>query len=321
MKNEEPRTRKLTKTIAMIDSELLGRRGTLSSYVVLGPEVTLIEPGPARSIEPLLQGLDELGISPDEVSRVLVTHVHLDHAGGTWMLPERLPKATILVSERGAPHLVEPSRLLQSALRVYGPAMEGLFGPVKPMDAARVRALKEGDGVETGAGALKVLETPGHTRTHVSFHLPEESAPGTGGALFTGDAAGTYWSEGDLSWPATPPADFSIERCIADQERFRTLGPKWLLTAHFGPVRDPGLHCRRIAEALRRWEPVVAGALRGPGDYAAAAQALRRFCNLQGRAAAWAEVVSGFLMNATGLGLDLKRSGKLPPGEHEPGGI
>lgn len=309
----EPRTRRLTKNLALIDSELLGRRGTLSSYVVLGPEITLIEPGPAKSVEPLLQGLDELGISPEEVARVLVTHVHLDHAGGAWMLPERLPNATLYISERGAPHLVEPSKLLESALRVYGPAMEGLFGPVKPLDPSRVRTLKEGDALETGAGPLRVLETPGHTRTHLSFHLPEAAA------LFTGDAAGTYWAEGNLSWPATPPADFSVAKCLEDQSRFRALDPRWLLTAHFGPVEDPRAHCERIAGALRRWEPVVAGALAGGEDYPAAARALKRFCNLQGRAAAWVEVVSGFLMNATGLGLDLKRRGRIA--QHEPGGI
>lgn len=309
----EPRTRRLTSRLALVDSELMGRRGTLSSYVLLGPEVTLIEPGPAKSIDPLLAGLDELGVSPSEVSQVLVTHVHLDHAGGAWRLAERLPKATIYLSERGAPHLIEPSKLLASSLRVYGPAMEGLFGPLKPLNPSRVRVVREGDLLETGAGRLRVLETPGHTRTHISFHLEEA------GALFTGDAAGTYWAEGDLSWPATPPADFSAAKCIEDQARFRSLDPKWLLTAHFGPVRDPQAHCARIAEALRRWEPVVAEALAGGEDYPAAARALKRFCNLQGRAAAWVEVVSGFLMNATGLGLDLKRRGRLA--EHEPGGV
>lgn len=311
--SSEPRTQKLTRNLALIDSRLLGKRGTLSTYVIFGPEVTLIEPGPATSIEPLLQGLDELGVSPREVSQVLVTHVHLDHAGGAWMLPGSLPRASILLSESGAPHLVEPARLLRSARRVYGPAMEGLFGPMKPLHTTRVRAVKEGDTIETGAGSLKVLETPGHTRTHLSFFLEGESA------LFTGDAAGTYWAEGDLSWPATPPADFSVEKCIADQARFRALDPKWLLTAHFGPVRDPGAHCARIAEALRRWEPVVAEALAGGEDYPAAAQALKRFCRLQGRAAAWVETVSGFLMNATGLGLDLRRRGR--PRAHEPGGV
>lgn len=313
--NPEPRTQKLTPAIAMIDSELLGRRGTLSSYLLLGPEITLVEPGPAKSIEPLLLGLDELGVSPEEVSRVLVTHVHLDHAGGTWMLPERLPKATLYLSERGAPHLIEPSRLLSSALRVYGPAMEGLFGPVKPLDPARVRTLREGDALPVGERTLRVLETPGHTRTHLSFHLGAERA------LFTGDAAGTYWAEGDLSWPATPPADFSVERCVEDQERLRALDPRWLLTAHFGPVKEPRAHCQRIAESLRRWEPVVAEVLAEGGDFAAAARALKSHCNLQGRAAAWVEGVSGFLMNATGLGLDLKRSGKVSPREHEPGGV
>jgi glyoxylase-like metal-dependent hydrolase (beta-lactamase superfamily II) len=313
MRGPEPRTRKLTRNLALIDTELLGRRGTLSTYVLLGPEITLVEPGPAKSVEPLLQGLDELSISPDEVARVLVTHVHLDHAGGAWRVAEVLPRATLHLSERGAPHLVEPSKLLASSLRVYGAAMEGLFGPVKPLDTTRVRVLREGDAIETGAGPLKVLETPGHTRTHLSFHLERE------GALFTGDAAGTYWAEGDLSWPATPPADFSVERCLEDQARFRALDPEWLLTAHFGPVKDPKSHCERIAEALRNWEPVVAGALAGGEDYAAAARALKRFCNLQGRAAAWAEVVSGFLMNATGLGLDLKRRGRIA--QHEPGGV
>lgn len=311
----EPRTRKLTKNLALIDSELMERRGTLSSYIVFGPELTLIEPGPAKSVEPILQGLDELGVSPGEVSRILVTHVHLDHAGGTWLLAERLPKATIHLSERGASHLVEPTKLLASSLRVYGPAMEGLFGPLKPLDPSRVRNLKEGDALPTGAGPLRVLETPGHTRTHLSFHLEGERA------LLTGDAAGTYWAEGDLSWPATPPADFSVERCLADQARFQALDPRWLLTAHFGPVKEPGAHCARIAESLRRWGPVVAEALAEGEDYPAAAKALKRFCNLQGRAAAWVEVVSGFLMNATGLGLDLKRSRKVPPRQHEPGGI
>ncbi len=309
----EPRTRKLTKRLALIDSELLGKRGTLSAYVIFGPEVTLVEPGPATSIGPLLQGLDELGVSPREVSRVLVTHVHLDHAGGAWRLAESLPRASVLLSESGAPHLAEPAKLLHSARRVYGSAMEGLFGPMKPLDANRLRVVKEGDAIETGAGSLKVLETPGHTRTHLSFHLEKENA------LFTGDAAGTYWAEEDLSWPATPPADFSAERCIADQARFRALGPRWLLTAHFGPVRDPAAHCARIAGALREWEPVVAEALAGGEDWPAAARALKRFCSLQGRGAAWVETVSGFLMNATGLGLDLKRRGRIA--QHEPGGI
>jgi len=198
-----------------------------------------------------VRALEALGIGPDDLASIVVTHIHLDHAGGVGDLAAAFPGAEVVVHEAGARHLVDPSRLLASAERVFGPVLDELFGALLPTDAARVRALRDGDHVDLGGGRrLESFDSPGHARHHVGL------LDSLTGDLYTGDAAGVWTPETQDLRPATPPPEFDLETAIASLERMRERRPTRLLS-HFGPVTDVGTTLDRSVEELRLWVELV----------------------------------------------------------------
>src|SRR5438552_7861310 len=146
-----------------IDTRMTGRAVVTSAYLVAGSEPALIETGPTTSVDAVTLGLRTLGIQERDLAHIVVTHIHLDHAGGVGTLAARFPGATVWAHERGAPHLEDPTRLLASATRVYGKErLERLFGPVDPVPSDRLRAVADGDRIALGDRNLEVLYTPGH---------------------------------------------------------------------------------------------------------------------------------------------------------------
>ncbi len=217
----------------VIDVEHLGRKHVIGCWEVDG---ALIDPGPESSMPTLLAALGD-----EQPRAIVLTHIHLDHAAATGALVRRWPDLEVYVHERGAPHLIDPSRLLASAERLYGDAMGTLWGEIVPVPEANVTALAGG---ETVLG-MRVAYTPGHASHHVCY-FHEES-----GTAFTGDVAAVRILPSNLILPPTPPPDIDIEAWEDSIGIVETWQPERLALTHFGAVDDPLPHLAQVRERLR----------------------------------------------------------------------
>jgi glyoxylase-like metal-dependent hydrolase (beta-lactamase superfamily II) len=249
----------LGQEVFAIDTRMSGYEGITSAYLIRSDRPCLVETGTARSAKVVQAALEGLGVGPTDLATVVVTHIHLDHAGGTGTVAAMFPSADVVVHERGAAHLVDPGRLMASARRVFGSVLDDVFGLLEPTNAARVRALGAVGSVDLGGGRrLDAFHAPGHAQHHVGL---VDSATGD---LYVGDAAGVYIPEtGDLR-PATPPPDFDPDLAIGSLHRFRDVAPTRLLFSHFGPVTDVADMIGRAEDELRLWVELVRGT-RGDG--------------------------------------------------------
>jgi len=247
--------------ITAIDTFMGGRTRYTAAYFLDAAEPTLVETGPGTSVEPVASALDHLGIEPRALAHIVLTHIHLDHAGGVGQLAQRFPSARVWVHERGAPHLVDPSRLVASTARVWGEReMRELFGPAEPVDDERVRPLRDADVIRMGDRELEVLDTPGHASHHVAL------VDSRTGAAFTGDALGIHVPDLPVLRPATPPPEFDLERYVTSIERIRGAARSILLFAHFGPLSEVDATCDLATRRVRDWASVVELALRETED-------------------------------------------------------
>ncbi|MFL5900868.1 MAG: MBL fold metallo-hydrolase [Solirubrobacterales bacterium] len=217
----------------VIDVKHLGRPRVIGCWEVDG---ALVDPGPQSSMETLLEALGE-----ERPRALLLTHIHLDHAAATGALVRRWPDLEVYVHERGAPHLTDPSKLLASAERLYGDAMEQLWGEIVPVPEANVRPLAGGEDVF----GMRVAYTPGHASHHVCY-LHEKS-----GTAFVGDVAAVRIPPSDLIVPPTPPPDINIEAWLESIAIVESWRPERLALTHFGAVEDPIPHLEKVRERLR----------------------------------------------------------------------
>jgi glyoxylase-like metal-dependent hydrolase (beta-lactamase superfamily II) len=235
-----------------IDTQMAGYQGITAGYLILGDRPCLIEPGTAGSAPIVQEALSSLGVSADDLASVVVTHIHLDHAGGVGDIAELYPSAEVVVHEKGARHLASPERLMRSARMVFGDSFDRLFGELKPTDAARITSVEDTGVVDLGGGRrLETYYSPGHARHHVGL------LDSLTGDLYVGDAAGIYIPETAEVRPATPPPDFDLDTAVASLDRFRELRPTRLLFAHYGPVTDVATTLDRSEEELRLWVEAV----------------------------------------------------------------
>jgi glyoxylase-like metal-dependent hydrolase (beta-lactamase superfamily II) len=210
---------------------------------------TLVDPGPASSVEQLLAALGDI-----EPRRILLTHIHLDHAGATGVLLRRFPDAQVWVHERGAPHVVDPSKLVASATRLYGDDMDRLWGEIAPVPERSLRVLRGGETID----GYRVEYTPGHASHHVAY-LHEAS-----GTALCGDVAGVRIGDGPLIAP-TPPPDIDVEAWHASIDRIAAWRPARLALTHWGSFTDAAEHLARLHEEL---DDCLAHAERlGEGEY------------------------------------------------------
>lgn len=231
-----------------IDTRMAGYSGITAGYLIMGDRPCLVEPGTSGSAPVVEAALRKLGVGPDDLATVVVTHIHLDHAGGVGDIARMYPRAEVVVHEKGARHLADPSRLMRSARMVYGDSLDTLFGELKPTDAARIRAVEETGTIDLGGGRrLESHYSPGHAKHHVGLMDSQT------GDLYVGDAAGVYIPETADVRPATPPPDFDLDTTLASLGKFRALGPQRLLFAHYGPVTEVEDTLERSAEELRVW--------------------------------------------------------------------
>ncbi|GLW23389.1 MBL fold metallo-hydrolase [Microbispora triticiradicis] len=231
-----------------IDTRMAGYSGITAGYLILGDRPCLVETGTSTSAPVVRDALSSLGVGPDDLATVVVTHIHLDHAGGVGDIAAYYPSAEIVVHEKGARHLADPSRLMASAKMVWGDKLDVLFGALTPTDAARIRALGDTGTIDLGGGrTLASHYSPGHAKHHVGL------LDSLTGDLYVGDAAGVYLPEtGDLR-PATPPPDFDLDVALDSIALFSALTPQRLLFSHYGPVEDVPSILERSAEELRVW--------------------------------------------------------------------
>jgi len=231
-----------------IDTRMAGYSGITAGYLILGDRPCLVETGTSTSAPTVIDALASLGVGPEDLATIVVTHIHLDHAGGVGDLARHYPNAEIVVHEKGARHLADPSRLMASARMVWGDKLDVLFGTLTPTDAARIRALGDTGSIDLGGGRrLDSHYSPGHAKHHVGL-LDSQT-----GDLYVGDAAGVYLPEtGDLR-PAPPPPDFDLQTALNSIKLFGDLGPQRLLFSHYGPVDDVTATLERSAEELRVW--------------------------------------------------------------------
>lgn len=235
-----------------VDTGMVGQRELNAVYILTGSEPTLVEAGPGADLPVVTEALGRAGLAPRDLAHVVVTHIHVDHAGATGALTQRYPQATVWVHERGAPHLVDPTRLVASTARTYGEErMRAFYGETLPVAPERIRTVVDGDEIRLGDRRLSVLHTPGHASHHVALH---DSASG---AVFTGEAIGSHLPWADAYRPALPPPEVDVEQALASIERIRSVAPTALLTSHFGPVTDAEEGCRRGAERIRSWAEAV----------------------------------------------------------------
>lgn len=257
--------------ITAIDTRMGNRPRVTSAYLVAAAEPTLIETGPTTSLRAVLDGLAALHVGPEDLAHVVVTHIHLDHAGGIGHLVREFPRATVWVHDRGAPHVADPTRLVRSATMVYGEErMRELFGPVDPVAADRIHAIGEGDSISLGNRKLDVLYTPGHASHHVALADSET------GAVWSGDALGIHLPDAGVLRPATPPPDVDVEASEDSIERIRRRTGSVILFSHYGPVREVDELCEIAVRRLRHWADIVRGAMAETDDLDRIAEILER---------------------------------------------
>ena len=254
--------------VIQIDTLLGGWTSVTAGYLIDGPEPVLVETGSQSSIESLLAALDGLNVSPNDLAGIAVTHIHLDHAGGVGDVARAFPSATVYVHEKGARHLVDPSRLVASAAMVYGDLLDTLYGRLDPTPAERVHVLEDGEDIRIGpTRTLTTVDSPGHAKHHLALHDSES------GLLFAGDAVGVRLPDAGVLRPSTPPPDFDLEQAITSLRRFAERRPTGVALAHFGLVPDPMDTLAEAEEILRAWAEVAEAAWRDGRDIAAALDA------------------------------------------------
>ncbi len=274
---------------------------------VEGEEAAIIETATSRSRHLVLEALADRGIAAESLRYVIVTHAHLDHAGGAAALLESFPAATLVAHPRAARHLIDPSRLEASARRVYGDAeFERLYGSLGTVPADRVIALEDGDTIPFGAGSLQALHTRGHAKHHFCILDPAADA------IFTGDSFGLAYPElqggGLFVFPSSSPTDFEGEEAVAALDRIAYSGAGRALLTHFGELRNLEEARRQLREHLG-FSIELAESARGLAEEAREAFLLS---GLRARYAAAAALgPAGFLdkdleLNAAGLAWSIK---------------
>jgi glyoxylase-like metal-dependent hydrolase (beta-lactamase superfamily II) len=286
-----------------IDTMTAGMTKVTAGYLLDAPRPTLVECGPALSIDNVIEGLRELGMDPDDLAYLVLSHIHLDHAGGAGDVARAFPSATIVVSEVGARHLVDPERLNTSSRRVYGDLMDTVYGDCTPIAAERVRGVADGERLDLGGGRLlDLLHTPGHAKHHIAAYDADT------GALFVGDSVGVKMPGMTTIRPATPPPDFDLVLAERTLQQYRELQPGVVYLAHYGAVDPPQESLELASERLRLWAATAEAAYEEHDELEHIAETLgRRFADevaadpSDPEAERRVALLSGFESNAMGL--------------------
>lgn len=240
----------LNERVYLIDGYDMGVPERTGTYVINEEELTIVETGPSPSVKHVKDGLQTLGFSLDQVKNIIVTHIHLDHAGGVGLLLQDCPNAQVIVHARGARHLADPARLIDGAKAVYGDKFSELFDPILPVPEDRLLIKGEGDTLKIGtACTLEFLDTPGHSRHHFSIYDPVSNG------VFTGDTVGVRYSQLNrdgvhLYLPSTSPNQFDPEAMQQSIDRLLAMKLDAIYYGHYGMTDEPDQALRQVSDWL-----------------------------------------------------------------------
>ncbi len=210
-----PTGTRIAEGVLELDTRLGGWDRVTAGYLIEGDAPVLVETGSQSSVPALLAHLDRLGLGPNDLAGVVVTHIHLDHAGGVGDVARAFPKATVYVHPKGARHLADPTKLVDSAARVYGPLLDSLYGRLDPTPAERIHVLEDGEEIRVSTNRfLTAIDSPGHAKHHLGLH------DNWSGTLFVGDAVGVKLPDGGVLRPSTPPPDFDLDLALQSLGKF-----------------------------------------------------------------------------------------------------
>ena len=235
----------LARGLSYLDLHFQGVARVIATVVAHGPGgVALIDPGPSTTLPVLRRELERAGVAMSDVTALVLTHIHLDHAGASGTLVAENPRLRVYVHEQGAPHMADPARLLASAARLYGDDMDRLWGEVRPVPATAIVALAGGERIAAGGRDLEVAYTPGHASHHVSYFSRDASI------AFVGDTAGIRLTAGGYVLPPTPPPDVDLEAWAVSLRKIEQWGAETLFLTHFGPSAPVAAHLSEFADHL-----------------------------------------------------------------------
>jgi len=241
------------------DVHMMGVEGFGAVYLIDEEEKAIVETGTSNDVGAILEAVKAFGLTPRDIDHVIVSHIHLDHAGGAGFLLKEMPNATVYVHERGYRHLVDPSRLVASA----GQALAGMaseFGTMTPIPEKRLRAVKDGEALDIGGRVLRFYDSPGHAPHQLTI-MDEKNR-----CVYTGDAAGLYFPGDEILIPIAPPPSFDLEDNLATFRRLLALKPRALLFSHYGPHERPKEVIQRQLVQYPAWSEVVRRKLKARGE-------------------------------------------------------
>jgi glyoxylase-like metal-dependent hydrolase (beta-lactamase superfamily II) len=250
-----PILHRITEQTTVIDLQFQGRPHIIASYLFYdGNEAALIETGPTTTVDTLVEGIQAAGVPLEALRQLIVTHIHLDHAGAAGVLLRRFPWLRVYVHPVGAPHLADPTKLLASAKRLYGDQLESLWGPVVPIQSEKIIIVEDNDQIKIPGTNLSAFDTPGHARHHHAY-LDMHS-----GLLFTGDVGGVRMPGVRYVRPPTPPPELDIEAWQESIARLRAVQATGLCPTHFGLFRgNLDWHWDDLERRLVDWGHIVRG--------------------------------------------------------------
>jgi glyoxylase-like metal-dependent hydrolase (beta-lactamase superfamily II) len=244
--------KKVAENIYLIDARVFGIPNFTSAYLIAGEKLALIETGPTKSVPFIIEGIKRSGFDPGDVSYLVVTHIHLDHGGGAGTLLREIPDAKVVVHEKGARHMIDPSKLVNSSKRVFGDFIDEWYGEVLPVEQDRIMPVKGGEIIDLGKGQrLRMIDSPGHSNHHICIYSEKEKG------LFTGDAVGVYLSDSGRLIPTTPPPEFDPDVNVETIKGFLGLDLKLLLFSHFGVTEKVNQTLNTSIDWLMKWKESV----------------------------------------------------------------
>jgi len=249
-------TKQLSEHLHIIDLKPTGVENFIASYVLKGKKTTaIIETGPTCSIPNLLSGLKEIPVKNENIDYVMVSHIHIDHAGGAGTLMQHLPNAKLVAHPRGAPHIINPEKLWEQSKLILGEVALA-YEKIEPVAENRIITPSDGTNFDLGGSVqVKVLETLGHASHHLAYFDKDSHG------IFQGDAAGIYFPQLGVTIP-TAPAPFNFEMTLASLDKLAQLQPKRLYYTHFGPVENGVERIKRYEAQLQLWASVVSEAVK-----------------------------------------------------------
>jgi len=251
----------LASGVSYFDLHFLGVPRVIATVVLHGPGgVALIDPGPSSTLPALRAELERAGIRMADVRALLLTHIHLDHAGASGTLVAECPALRVYVHEKGAPHMIDPEKLVASATRLWGDDMDRLWGAVRPVPKEAVIVLSGENRISQGGRDLDVAYTPGHAAHHVSYFSADS------GIAFVGDTVGIRLRPDGFVLPPTPPPDIDLAAWSDSLDRIGRWRPETLFVTHFGPSAPTGPHLTEMADHIDLVAGLAKASLARPGD-------------------------------------------------------